>query len=165
MIHQRIGFTEESPFLIAIDKMPEYEKKHGNKIKFAIWRDPIERILSTYKLFCLEKEYRAYFHYLGLYEDISFDRFMAFLEFEWGKIKTPLSQDEHIRRQVDYYKSKQVDFILPIQKMYNFLNEHNVNFVNEQSNKTNAHFETNNQIYINKIRDYYNEDYGIKCNF
>ena len=44
----------------------------------------------------------------NLYQDHSFERFLSFVEFELGK-KNPLWQDEHIRRQSDFYTSAEVD--------------------------------------------------------
>lgn len=88
-------------------------------IKFAVWRDPVERLVSCYKFFCLEKENRYYFRYLDLYGDNSFDRFMEFVRFELGKTN-PLYQDEHIRRQSDYYSPEDVDYIVPIKFLNRF---------------------------------------------
>lgn len=162
--HDVIGYTEESPYLIPVEKMSEFEEKNGKRIKFAIWRDPLERVVSTYKLFCLEKQFRTYFHFIGLYHDNSFENFMRFMEFEWTK-KYGEIQDEHIRSQIDYYDAKEVDFILPVEKMYDFLKEHKVPFVKEQSNKTDVVFNLENQEYIDKIREYYEGDYNILCNY
>jgi len=162
--HHLIGYTEKSSFLIPIAKMPEYEKENGKRVKFAIWRDPMERVLSTYKLFCLEKEFRTYFHFTGLFHDNSFDFFMKFMEFEWSK-KYGETQDEHIRRQIDYYDAVDVDYIVPIGKMHGFLIDHNVQFIKELSNRTTVSFELSNKQYIQRIYDYYQEDYNIRCNY
>ncbi len=163
-IHGLIGYTADSPFLVPIENMKKYEETHGDLIKIAVWRDPLDRIISTYSLFCVEKEYRSYFHYLGLINDITFDEFMAFLDYEWAK-KYPLWQDEHIRRQVDYYSVVDVDYIIHISKLNSFLNEINISFEREQSNKTNTSYEVLNQSYLDKIRAYYKEDYDIICNY
>lgn len=162
--HAKIGYHEESPYLIPIEKMHNHEKQNGVIVKFAVWRDPIERILSTYKLFCLEKEYRSYFHFLGLYEDNSFDRFMQFLRFEWSK-KVPLFQDEHIRRQIDYYQIQDVDFIVPIHKLYDFLNDYKVAFIKEKTNKTTCKFIIESKENIKEIKLYYKKDWEIRCNY
>lgn len=144
--------------------MSKYEEENGALTKFAVWRDPVDRIVSTYSLFCIEREYRPYFYFLGLLNNASFDEFMNFLEYEWSK-KSPLWQDEHIRRQVDYYSNSDVDYIVNISRLDNFLKEMNVPFVKERSNSTNTNFKITNQNYIDRISHYYKDDYEIKCNY
>lgn len=163
-IHNLIGYSDDSPFIVPIQNMRKYEAENGNFVKIAVWRDPIERITSTYSLFCVEREYRSYFHYLGLLNNINFDDFMNFLQYEWSK-KTPLWQDEHIRKQSDYYSVSDVDYIVDISKLNCFLNEMNIQFINEHSNETKVNYKIINQSYLDKIKDYYKEDYNIKCNY
>lgn len=158
--HGYIGFTEDSPYLIPVSAMPEYEKKHGNFVKIAVWRNPMDRIISTYKLFCLEGEYRRYFHFLDINSSTSFERFMDFLRFEWGK-QNPIMMDEHLRRQVDYFKPDQVDHIIPIEKLHGFLEKKGVKFIKEQSNQTHVPFAIQSEEHIAQIKAYYQEDYHI----
>lgn len=162
--HAIVGYHEDSPYLIPVKEMENYEMKHGRLIKFAVWRSPMERLISTYKYFCLEHEYRQYFHFMGLYDDNSFERFMEFLQFEWDK-KDYNNQDEHIRRQVDYYSSKDVDYIVPIERVFDFLKENEVLYIKEKSNKTTTHFIIKNEDYKERINSYYKKDWGIKCNY
>ncbi|PPL03151.1 Sulfotransferase family protein [Parapedobacter indicus] len=163
-VHDLIGYSDGSPYLVPVDKMQEFENKHGVYTKFAVWRDPIERIVSTYKLFCLDGEFRRYFHFLGLVGGTSFDRFVDFLEFEWEK-KDPLWQDEHIRRQVDYYNPSEVNYIVNIHNLHSFLTDFNVPFKSEISNKTLSSFELTNEKHLTRIRQYYKADYQIECNY
>lgn len=65
--------------------MPAYEVENGTVLKFAVWRNPVERLISTYKWFILEKNWNHYFHMLDLYKDNDFDRFLEFVKFELGK--------------------------------------------------------------------------------
>lgn len=103
----------------------------GPLLKFAVWRDPIERLVSNYKYFCLEGVYRRYFELVGLYKDTSFERFMEFVRFELGK-SDPLFQDEHIRKQSDYYNKEDVDYIVPLNKLNLFLGEHGIPLVKKK---------------------------------
>ena len=159
--HDIIGYSAKSNYLVPISKMKKYEEKNGALVKFAIWRDPIDRIASTYKLFCLEREYRAYFHYLGINENISFERFKDFMMFEWNK-KSAVNQDEHIRRQVDYYKLRDVDHVISIDSLYPFLDNNNIKFKKEKSNKTNVAFEIVKEEDLAIIKAYYKADYRIR---
>ncbi|QEC51473.1 sulfotransferase family protein [Anseongella ginsenosidimutans] len=143
-IHDKIGYSQESPYLIPFEEMDSYEREQGEFTKFTVWRDPVGRVISTYRLSCLERKFRKYFYTLGLYENIDFGRFIQFPEFELGK-EYLLHQDEHFRRQVDYYHPDQVDYIVPIGELNRFLNEHEVPFGNEISNKTEAPFTLENE--------------------
>ena len=143
--------------------MKKRETELGKMIKFAVWRDPVERLVSCYKFFCLEKENRYYFRYLDLYGDNSFDRFMEFVRFELGKTN-PLYQDEHIRRQSDYYSPEDVDYIVPIKFLNRFLEEHNIPVPQKEANKTTVDFKLANH-YIDEIKDLYKNDYKIECTY
>ena len=162
--HAIVGYKESDTYLCAIDRMKEVEKQLGVFTKFAVWRDPVERLVSCYKLYCLEREPRAYFHFLNLDYDIGFDRFMQFVEFELGK-KDPVYQDEHIRRQCDYYRPDQVDYIVPLEKVRDFLQERGVKQPEQKANATHTSFRLNDEAHIRRIRELYNDDYLIIPNY
>lgn len=162
--HSLVGYDDASPYLCPVSKMQEKEKESGKMVKFAVWRDPVERLVSCYKHFCLEKANRFYFRYLALYEDNSFDRFMEFVRFELGK-KNPLSQDEHIRRQSDYYRSEDVDYIVPIYKLNQFMEEHGVPVLKKSANETSVGFRLTDRNHIEEIKELYKADYKIKLTY
>lgn len=162
--HCGIGFNESSRYLIPVPSMRAFERKNGKYVKFAVWRNPVDRIVSTYKLFCLENEYRIYFQYIGIGQGTDFNRFMEFLRFEWGK-KAPLFQDEHVRKQVDYYSDEDVDFIVSIDGLHAFLDENGVKFKKEESNKTHSHFKLDSPNLINEIKSYYADDFDIPLSY
>lgn len=159
-VYDLIGDNEESPYLCPVYKMKEREALKGKMIKFAVWRDPVERLVSCYKFFCLERENRVYFRYLSLYEDNSFERFMEFVRFELKK-SNPLYQDEHIRKQSDYYSIEDVDYIIPIKQLNNFLDRYNIPIAENYANKTTIDFVLNDESYINEIKDLYQADYDL----
>ncbi|MDO5979793.1 sulfotransferase family 2 domain-containing protein [Flavivirga spongiicola] len=161
--HRKVGsYPKRSEYLFTAKQLKKIEKQQNKKIhKFAVWRDPIDRVISTYKLFVLEREYRAYFSILNLYEDDSFSRFMEFIEFELKK-SDPLHIDEHIRKQVDYYSMKHIDDVVHINDLYSYLEAHKISFIKEVSNKTKVNFKIKNIDYLNKIKAFYKEDYLIK---
>lgn len=162
--HHVIGYNDASPYLCPISKMREKEKESGKMLKFAVWRDPVERLVSCYKHFCLEREEHYYFRFLALYEDNSFDRFMEFVRFELGK-KNPQYQDEHIRRQSDYYCPGDVDYIVPIHKLNQFLEEHGVPLLKKSANETSVKFQLTDLNYIAEIKELYRSDYDIVANY
>lgn len=162
-IHNIVGYHEQSEYLVPVSQMSEYEKEHNRLLKFAVWRDPAERLVSIYKYFCLERTFRHYYNYLALYHNPSFDYFMKFVEFELEK-KTPELQDEHIRKQVDYYKESDVDYIVPINKLNRFLEKNGISLIEEKTNYTSVKFELPSK-WEHKIKELYKEDYAIKTNF
>lgn len=157
-IHTRVGFTPQNGYLIPVSAMPQFEKKNGKILKFAVWRDPVERLISNYKWFLMEKNWRVYFNWLDLYEDNSFGRFLEFVEFELGK-SNPKAQDEHIRKQVDYYNPTDVDYIIHINRLDEFLIQNEIPILEIKQNQTckNKVEITNEQI--NKIKELYKDDY------
>lgn len=160
-VHSFIGYSDMSPYLCPIAKMKERESELGKLIKFAVWRDPVERLVSCYKHFCLEKSNRFYFQYLDLYNDNSFDRFMEFVRFELGK-SNPIYQDEHIRKQSDYYCPEDIDYIVPIHKLNQFLEKHSVPVLKKSANETSVKFQLTDQNHIEEIKELYKADYDIK---
>lgn len=157
-VHETIGGDPRNGFLSPYNT---YKQTRGKEvIKFAVWRDPVERLVSCYKYFCLERWYRYYFHYLDLYREPSFDHFMQFVRFELGK-SNPLFQDEHIRRQTDFYTPADVDFIVPIKKLDAFLQSYNVPIGHAVKNSTHIDFKLDNEEYIHEIRELYKADYEI----
>lgn len=158
--HDYIGYTPANGFLIPISEMSAYEAKYGKFLKFAVWRDPVDRLVSAYRWFVLQKAKRYYFLYLGLYQDSSFERFMQFVEFELQKTD-PLYQDEHIRRQSDYYSPEDVDYVVPIEKLDRFLEEHGIPIMAEKSNESLVPFVLEDKQSVAKIKEWYWSDYKI----
>lgn len=144
-IHELIGF-EENKFITLVehkDKLP------SNSIKFAIYRDPVERAISAYKH--LKKSKRGYV----------LNNFNDYINLCKEHLNNePLLCDEHIRRQVDYYKEDDVDFVIDINNLNNFLKTNyniDLSFENKSNNIVNI---TEEQINI--IKDLYKDDYKIK---
>ncbi|WP_313187755.1 sulfotransferase family 2 domain-containing protein [Sphingobacterium siyangense] len=166
-VHNLIGFDpEKSPYLFKYEDLSQKKKENPELITFAVWRDPVDRFISTYKLFFLEREFRNYFNWMGFYNrSVSFKEFLKFAEFELSK-PDPAFQDEHIRRQTAYIESTDdIDFIVHMKDVYRFLDEHKVQYIREKSNQTNSNFEKINSADIAKIKKLYKEDYSIKTNF
>ena len=158
-IHQTIGFTPDNGYLVPVGEMPAYEKSYGTLLKFAVWRDPVERLVSAYKWFILAGEYRVYFKWVNLYQDFSFDRFIDFAAFELGK-SDPENQDEHIRRQSDYYRAEEVDRIVPLEKLDIFLLHNRLPVLQQQNETANIRFVASDQ-QKERIHCLYEQDYDF----
>lgn len=158
--HTLVGYSGEAGYLRTLDEIRQIERQGHPLLKFAVWRDPVERLVSCYKHFCLEGEYREYFCFLNLYQDNSFDRFMEFVRFELGK-GDPFYQDEHIRRQSDCYRPEDVDCIVPIRKLNQFLLDHNVPLPEIAANATHVDFKLTDPRYIEEIKELYKADYEL----
>lgn len=163
-VHNYIGYNDMSPYLCPVLKIKERECRSGKLIKFAVWRDPVERLVSCYKHFCLERTSHYYYSLLGVYENNSFDYFMSIVRLELSK-KDPLYQDEHIRRQSDYYRPEDVDYIVPIHKLNQFLKEHGVPILKKSANETSVRFQLTDPNYISEIKELYKSDYAIITNY
>lgn len=159
-IHNRVGYSPQNGYLIPVSEISRYEDTYGKLLKFAVWRDPVERLISSYKWFLLEKNWRVYFNWLSLYEDKSFERFLTFVEFELGK-SNPKMQDEHIRRQVDYYNVLDVDYIIHIDELNDFLVQNGIPILDNKNNQTRKDKVVITPSQINKIKKMYRDDYSL----
>lgn len=156
-IHDYIGYSPSEGFLIPIESMPAYERENGTLLKFAVWRNPVDRLISTYKWFLLDKNWNSYFQRLGLYEDNDFDRFLEFTKFEVGKSERE-NQDEHIRKQCDYYVPENIDMIVPIEKLDIFLAYNQLPVLKKQNQSGKHCFSITNE-HTETIRFLYMDDY------
>lgn len=89
---------------------------------------------------------------------------MEFVRFELGK-NNPLYQDEHIRRQSDYYNSEDVDYIVSIEKIDAFLQEYDIPLIKENTNPSHTKFALIDTDYIAEIKELYKSDYQILPNY
>ena len=89
---------------------------------------------------------------------------MEFVRFELGK-SNPVYQDEHIRRQSDYYRPEDVDYIVPIHKLNQFLEEHDVLVLKKSANETSVKFQLTDRNHIEEIKELYKTDYEIKLTY
>ena len=156
-IHDYVGYSPSNGFLIPVESMPAYEKENGTVLKFAVWRDPVERLISTYKWFILEGNWNHYFHRLDLYKDNDFNRFLEFVKFELGK-STPENQDEHIRKQCAYYIPDHIDVIVPMKRLDVFLAHNQLPVLKKQTQSGKYHFSITTE-QTEMIRILYNDDY------
>ena len=156
--------SEKSDYFIPLSDMQSYEDKNGKVMKFAVWRDPVERFISSYKYFCLERNFFNYYRSIGLYDDNSLENFLKYVEFELTK-SNPLFIDVHVRRKVDYYSVADVDYIVPANKLNKFLMENGVELNSNKFNETSVNFELPSKEVEDRIKGLYQNDYKIKINY
>ena len=138
--HFYIARVKPERFLVPVSEMSGYEREHKSYLKVAVWRDPVERLVSAYKYFILERTFNQYMYMCNLYQDCSFERFLSF---------------------VDFYTSADVDCIVPLSKLNRFLAERGVDMPEEKANATSVRFELKDEKQIAKIKELYRLDYEI----
>jgi len=158
------SIVRKDNYLIPVSKMPQYEKEYGRLLKFAVWRDPVERLISTYRYYCLERNWLPYLQYFDLYNNSSFDHFMEFVAFEFAK-KNPEFMDQHLCRQSDYFQPSDVDYIVPIRKLNRFLTEHDIPLIEDRTNSTKVKFEFDAAKWEKRIKELYEADYALPVNY
>ena len=159
--HHLIGYDVTSPYLVPVDRMDAYEAQHGARRRFAVWRDPVRRIESTYALFCLQGEPRTYFHLLALDDRPTFERFLQVARWEWGK-PDPLDQDEHLRRQVDYVDPAALHDVVALPRLNDYLAGHGLSAPALRANQSTAAFRVEDPAHVAEIKERYAADYSIE---
>ncbi|MFI4860267.1 MAG: sulfotransferase family 2 domain-containing protein [Phycisphaerales bacterium JB063] len=98
-LHDFFGYRANGQSLVPVG--PKGSAKFSGYLRFAVWRDPVERALSTYRNLVLNPANpRRYFQHKGLI-NCSLEQFVDFVEEELRK-DDPLQMDEHIRPQACY---------------------------------------------------------------
>lgn len=116
-IHEFFGYTPESSqghIQYCTYATPGYRR-------FAVWRNPIERLFSLWAEFCQGSHEHAPFVYGGI-RGLWFADFVDYVE--WA-MKSPqsLPHDPHTQRQVDLYGPDDVDDIVPISSLQQYLTQ------------------------------------------
>lgn len=146
-IHDLVGYETGSPYLHPVSA--------GRPLGFhcfAVWRDPVERFTSAYRHFALDLNG-------GRLGQIGPDpaEWLGYAELELSKSIS--FQDEHLRRQSDYYGLSQVDEIIPIDQLNEwFLNRGWGILPHVNASQSQFAFGAGQQA---KIRQLYAPDYEI----
>ncbi len=117
-IHDFMGYSPNGKTLLSLES-PDL----SDYLRFAVYRDPIERAMSFYQDKFISPEItQNYLSHLGII-GCDLDTFIAFLEFELGKAD-PNCMDEHARPQALYYDPPvHIDKIVPIGALNSFLGD------------------------------------------
>lgn len=151
-INDMIGY-EENQFLRRVGS-----SGNNNNLRFAVWRDPISRLGSVYEWFVIEGNENFYFQMCDVY-NMDFDRFLNFTEFELGKSCGSM-MDEHLRPQSMYYGQDDVDCVVDINILDDWLSTHGIQMKGHQNASHSTLDMTTSQM--ERISNLYKEDYKIK---
>lgn len=148
-IHETIGYTPRSRFLL-----PVIEGKPEGVLCFAVWRDPVERFISTYRHFALAE-------FPGRLASLPKDPEAWIAKAEEELQKPVLEQEEHLRRQTGYYSPADVDVIIAIDDLSTWFEGRgwgSLPHLNEAKGEPISF----SPAQIEKIRALYSEDYKLR---
>ena len=122
-IHRFLGFSERTGKGTKIDRGNKKRlRRYSDYLRFAVYRDPVDRFLSLYHNKVLWPP-APHHYYTGLrLEGLALDPFLDVVE-EVLQIPDPLHIDEHIRPQKRCYTREDVEYIVPIDSLADFLAE------------------------------------------
>lgn len=109
-LHDRVGYAANR-FLAPITGEPP-----DGFVRFAVWRDPVERFVSVMKNFGAGGHARR--NFAGL-PDLDVAAWIDFARVELGK--PTLRQDEHLRRQADYFDPGEIDALVGLSSLTGWL--------------------------------------------
>ena len=109
-----------SPGLAIDHKDLEGLSKYPDYLKFTVYRDPVSRFLSCYHNCVLHNKGVHPFYCGKRLQGMGLDQFIRVTE-SVLKIENPLHIDEHLRPQAWCYDAEDVDFIVPIEHLDDFL--------------------------------------------
>lgn len=116
------AFSDDQPRRISVQQARQ--PKYADYLKFAVYRDPFERLLALYnETICPNRLHtsrgKGYFQEAGII-DAELSEFVDFAVAELRQ-QDPLRQDEHLRSQSLFYNPDDVDWIVPIKQLDAFL--------------------------------------------
>ena len=109
-LHDRVGYAANH-FLAPITADPP-----DGYVRFAVWRDPVDRFLSVMRNFGAGGHARRNFAGLADLDTA------AWIDFTLAELRKPtLRQDEHLRRQADYFDAGQLDALVELSSLTRWL--------------------------------------------
>lgn len=144
-VHYFFGYEEN-------ETIKPWYYREKDRIKFCVVRDPVERSISTYKTFTkISDRWNL--------KNPSFKKWINFVSENLKKER----QDVHIRRQIDFFEERDIDYIVKLEDLNSFLE--NFGYINiPQKLASSKGPKTNIKIkkkYKNKLKKIYEDDYNI----
>lgn len=145
-IHNAIGYDSNSRFF-----HPVRSGKPVGLLSFAIWRDPISRLASIYRHFGLDG------FQLDRLAHLKHQGFDAWVDYAAQEVKRPvLEQDEHLRRQCDYYSVDDVDVVVHLKNVSDFFRSKSWSALSRE-NQSIAEFEMT-PAQAERVAEIYSDD-------
>lgn len=124
---------------------------------FSVYRDPVERLVSFYTNKVIDENHNDWLVSLGMMS-CSFDEVLSAVESSLTN-DSPFMQDQHIRRQVDTYPVVDIDIIVPLEHLDDFLRENGITPPHQNVSK--GEKPTLTQEQEERIKKLYAADYEL----
>lgn len=138
--------------------------EYRNYLRFSVYRDPVSRFLSAYHNKVLYSPTEHPFYTGKRLEGMGLEQFIRVAE-SILKISNPLHIDEHLRPQAWCYEPSDVDFIVPIGQLDEFLKlQFGIELIRNQNQTVLPRIQATER-QKQKIAELYQCDYAIKPNW
>lgn len=146
-VHGTIGFGTDSEYLL-----PVSSGKPADLLTFAVWRDPVSRFLSNFRHFSVDGS-------RGRLEDWPCDLDEWIKRAEEELKKPVLEQDEHIRRQSDYYSRQDVDAVVGLSDLADWYRWRGWGEIPHENASSIGGLRLISEVQAERIRALYSADY------
>lgn len=138
-------------------------REYKDYIKFAVYRDPVKRFLSLYKNKILgqDKEFEEKYKK----NNIKSNELKTFIRFAKKELNNKMVCDPHLLPQHLLYKTSDVDYIVPIDKLNIFIKNKLGCNIDLKLNPTDYINFKADERELREIKEIYSEDYKIKPNY
>jgi len=162
-IHKIWGWSATPGRIIELGDAKALEAYRGYT-RFAVYRDPVSRFIAAYhnKVLYSQPEHR--FFTKNRLEGMGLDHFINVTE-SILRIANPLHIDEHLRPQAWYYRAEDVDYIVPIERLSEFLQTEFGIQAERGLNRTLLPRIIPSENQLERIRKLYECDYTIRPNW
>ena len=162
-IHAYWGFRARKGRMIRREDRETW-RGYADYLRFAVYRDPVDRLVSTYHSKVLYAPKPHPFYTRHRLEGLPLDPFLDVVD-EVLRIDTPEHIDEHLRPQRRCYAPEDVDVIVPIEHLPEFLRRSfGIERVPSENVVTAPKFAPTS-AQIERSKDLYREDYAIFPNY
>lgn len=162
-IHRFWGWKPCADRVVEASNKKELEAYSGYT-RFAIYRDPVSRFLSAYHNMVLYAKVPHEYYVENRLEGMGLDHFID-VTATILKMNNPLHIDEHLRPQAWQYCPEDVDYIVPIESMSDFLESRFGIQPGPVHNKTSLPRISATGQQLDRIREIYACDYAIEPNW
>jgi hypothetical protein len=118
-VHDVFGYAQRESSVMSLGNRRSWEPfAEQGYVRFAVWRDPVARLLSTYREKVLNAQSGAPF--FQQCRGMNLDEFIELVGRVVAEV-SPEKMDEHLRPQSACYDAGDVDWIVPLERLDEFL--------------------------------------------